>query len=126
VPSGFNALFVNAGCTHPRAAWLDGLAVGGRLLLPLTSQASPQHSSGILVRVGRETTTFSAEIVSRISIFDCEGARDAAESDAIAEMVESAAASRVVPPVKTLLRQPHERAPTCVLHTARYCLSTAS
>src|SRR5262249_45136372 len=32
-----DGLYVNAGATHPPAAWLDALAPGGRLLLPLTT-----------------------------------------------------------------------------------------
>jgi protein-L-isoaspartate(D-aspartate) O-methyltransferase len=32
-----DCITVNAGATHPPAAWLDGVAPGGRLLLPLTT-----------------------------------------------------------------------------------------
>ena len=32
-----DAIYVNAGTTRPADAWLDGLAEGGRLILPLTS-----------------------------------------------------------------------------------------
>ncbi|MGZ3459389.1 MAG: protein-L-isoaspartate O-methyltransferase family protein, partial [Archangium sp.] len=31
-----DAIFVNAGATHPLPAWLEALAPGGRLMLPLT------------------------------------------------------------------------------------------
>ena len=45
-PAG--VIYVNAGCTRPAARWLDGLAEGGRLILPLTSDAgfkggTPEH-----------------------------------------------------------------------------------
>ena len=33
----FDAILVNAGVTHPLDAWLDALAPGGRMILPLTS-----------------------------------------------------------------------------------------
>ena len=32
-----DVIYVNAGCTRPAARWLDRLADGGRLILPLTS-----------------------------------------------------------------------------------------
>src|SRR5262249_27878457 len=32
----FDAILLNAGVTHPLDAWLDALAPGGRLMLPLT------------------------------------------------------------------------------------------
>src|SRR6185295_313824 len=34
----FDAIFVNAGCTHPRSEWLAALAPGGRLVIPLTAR----------------------------------------------------------------------------------------
>jgi protein-L-isoaspartate(D-aspartate) O-methyltransferase len=125
VPPLFDALFVNAGCTHPRPEWLDGLAGGGRLLIPLTARVTPQHSSGVLVRVVREPAGFTAGITSRISIFDCVGARDPDESEAILAMMKAAAATATLPPMKSLVRAPHEPGPDCVLHTSRYCLSSA-
>jgi len=43
-------IYVNAGCTRPAARWLDNLADGGRLILPMTSDkgvgASLNESSG--------------------------------------------------------------------------------
>src|SRR5712671_1278720 len=32
-----DVIYVNAGCTQPAARWLDGLADGGRLIMPMTS-----------------------------------------------------------------------------------------
>src|SRR5262245_21495281 len=34
-----DAIFINAGATHPRSAWLDNLRPGARFLLPLTVAA---------------------------------------------------------------------------------------
>jgi protein-L-isoaspartate(D-aspartate) O-methyltransferase len=33
-----DAIFVNAGATHPHRRWLDALGPGGRLLLPITAE----------------------------------------------------------------------------------------
>ena len=32
-----DVIYVNAGCTQPATRWLDGLADGGRLIMPMTS-----------------------------------------------------------------------------------------
>ena len=32
-----DVIYVNAGCTRPAESWLDRLADGGRLILPMTS-----------------------------------------------------------------------------------------
>jgi protein-L-isoaspartate(D-aspartate) O-methyltransferase len=56
-----DVILVNAGATRPANAWLDGLAEGGRLILPLTSGGFPNAD----VRHGRcsgsrgRTTIFS-------------------------------------------------------------------
>src|SRR5512138_1149091 len=45
-PESFDAMLVNAGVTHPLDAWLDALAPGGRLILPLTSTMAPMGNIG--------------------------------------------------------------------------------
>ena len=58
-PSGetFDAILVNAGVTHPLDSWLDALAPGGRLILPLTATGGAMGNIGkglvFLVRRGR-------------------------------------------------------------------------
>ena len=47
----FNAILVNAGVTHPLTAWLDALAPGGRIVLPLTgTMPMPSASSMMTLR----------------------------------------------------------------------------
>jgi protein-L-isoaspartate O-methyltransferase len=36
IDEAFDAILVNAGVTHPLDVWLDALAPGGRMILPLT------------------------------------------------------------------------------------------
>ena len=75
-----DAIFLNAGCTHPRAEWIAALS----------AQRSPGHSAdgddtrdsrrlrgGRDVKVTRKTAAdvFDAEVVSRVGIYDCVGAR---------------------------------------------------
>jgi len=36
IPADLDAILINAGATHPLAAWLDAMRPGGRMILPLT------------------------------------------------------------------------------------------
>ena len=114
-----DAIFVNAGTTHPRAIWTDSLRCGGRLLLPITAS---HDSSGIgiggMFLVTRESAGFAAELVSPVGIFPCLGSRDPRLN---AEL------SRKQGPdwraVRSLRPEPHEPDDTCWLHTLEGCLS---
>src|SRR5258707_3090894 len=55
-----DVIYVNAGCTRPAENWLDRLADGGRLILPMTSDQgfsanSPERmaSAGAVFRIER-------------------------------------------------------------------------
>jgi protein-L-isoaspartate(D-aspartate) O-methyltransferase len=49
-----DAIFINAGASHARSAWLDNLRPGGRLLLPLTVAADPSATGmGFMLKVKR-------------------------------------------------------------------------
>jgi protein-L-isoaspartate(D-aspartate) O-methyltransferase len=56
----FDAILFNAGVTHPHDAWLDALAPGGRMVLPLTASFGPVPTGlppvgGISSRAGGNT-----------------------------------------------------------------------
>ncbi|OKO69749.1 methyltransferase domain-containing protein [Bradyrhizobium sp. NAS96.2] len=87
-----NVIYVNAGCTRPAARWLDGLADGGRLILPLTSDdgfkgGAPEQvaRSGAVFRVRREGAGYQAAWISPVAIIPCDGGRDEASEKALAE-----------------------------------------
>lgn len=88
-----DVIYVNAGCTAPAAHWLDRLADGGRLILPMTSDrgfgaiGSPQQmaSSGAVFRIERRGPDFFATWISPVAIFPCAGSRDEASERALAE-----------------------------------------
>jgi protein-L-isoaspartate(D-aspartate) O-methyltransferase len=77
-------IYVNAGATKPAEAWLDRLAEGGRLILPLTVAEFPAGDvrQGAVFRVERRDGDFLAQWISGVAIFPCEGMRDA-ESEAV-------------------------------------------
>jgi protein-L-isoaspartate(D-aspartate) O-methyltransferase len=72
-----DAVFINAGATHPQSTWLDSLAAGGRLLFPLTFSKEPgETGTGFMLKVKREGQEYAARFVSPVSIYPCIGARD--------------------------------------------------
>jgi protein-L-isoaspartate(D-aspartate) O-methyltransferase len=80
-----DVVYVNAGATHPPAAWLDALRVGGRLVFPLT----PNEGPGVMLVVTRKgVSTFAASAFSRVSFIPCIGARDDAASASLSAALE--------------------------------------
>jgi protein-L-isoaspartate(D-aspartate) O-methyltransferase len=85
-----DVIYVNAGCTRPAESWLDRLADGGRLILPMTSDqgfgakyqgfgaksVGRNASLGAVFRIDRRGTDYSAYCISRVAIFPCAGNRD--------------------------------------------------
>jgi protein-L-isoaspartate(D-aspartate) O-methyltransferase len=76
-----NVIYVNAGATRPADIWLDQLAEGGRLILPLTtdkgfSDTFDKITSGVVFRIQRRGDAYLANWVSSVAIFPCAGSRD--------------------------------------------------
>ena len=86
-PGEVDAVIVFAGSTHPASLWLDRLAPGGRLLMPLTAE----NRWGFLLRItrtpadrpelialpaARRGEQFEATSIGFVGIFPCIGGRD--------------------------------------------------
>jgi protein-L-isoaspartate(D-aspartate) O-methyltransferase len=92
-----NVIYVNAGATRPADAWLDRLADGGRLILPLTTNksfksfAQPGNSpheaiqQGAVFRIERSTDAYFAKCISAVAIYPCAGSRDEVSEQALSE-----------------------------------------
>jgi protein-L-isoaspartate(D-aspartate) O-methyltransferase len=88
-----DVIYVNAGVTRPADIWLDRLAEGGRLILPLTSNKGFMHSDppvpisrrGAFFRIERRTSEFYATWISPVAIIPCESGRDEISEAALAE-----------------------------------------
>lgn len=116
----FDAIFVNAGATTVLDSWLDLLADGGRLLLPLTvTIAGGTVGAGRVVRVVRRADAFDASFVSFAAIVHCSGGRSEAGNDAL----RAAYAGGDADAVRSLQRVAHPRSADCWLHTEDFCLS---
>jgi protein-L-isoaspartate(D-aspartate) O-methyltransferase len=68
----FDVAIVFAGSTHPSRQWLDCLAEGGRLLMPLTNESR----WGFLLRVTRRGDAYAACSIGGVGIYPCIGGRD--------------------------------------------------
>ena len=87
-----DVIYVNAGCTRPATSWLDRLADGGRLILPMTSDQGfgaksleRIASAGAVFRIERRAEDYLAYWISPVAIFPCAGSRDEASERALAE-----------------------------------------
>jgi len=77
-----DALYVNAAAAEPLSVWLDALAPGGRLLLPL----APHSGSGAMLLVTRQVEfEYSARFLCPVEFVPCIGAQDKQAGRALAE-----------------------------------------
>jgi protein-L-isoaspartate(D-aspartate) O-methyltransferase len=119
-PGICDAMLINAGVTHPAREWLDRLKEGGRLLLPLTGKGGHNYGSGVMAKFTREKAGFSARIVSFVAIFSFSSLRD----PEIEQLLSAALARRDLFKLRSLILDEHAPNETCLVHTARMCLSS--
>jgi len=116
-----DAIFVNAGVTHPSAGWLDSLLHGGRLIIYLTVAFDNSNTGrGFMLKVKREERGYTARFLSGVSVFHCEGSRD----DEANQRLREAFMRGVWESVQSLRRDAHELSDACWLHGDGFCLST--
>ena len=125
VTGSCDAILVNTGVTHPLDAWLDALALGGRLLLPLTVGLPGMGplGKGVIVVIARtlDGAGFSADMLSFVAIYSAIGLRD----ERIEASLGQALRRTSFPNLTQLRRDPHDSSPDCWLHAERFCLSMA-
>jgi len=120
-PGPCDAIFINAGVTHPHPRWLDRLTEGGRLLLPITVPMAPGLGKGIMVKVVRQHDAFSARMASFVAIYSCTSTRDAA----LEPLLTKAMATGSMFKLKSLRTDAHEPAESCIVHSQSFCMSMA-
>ena len=122
VDGPFDAILVNAGVTHPQGAWLDALAPGGRLLLPMTVAMpgmGPTVGKGVMLLITGAGHTLVPEILSFVGIYSALALRD----EAIEAALGLAMRRTAFPNLTRLRRDSHTVADGCWLHTGSFCLS---
>jgi protein-L-isoaspartate(D-aspartate) O-methyltransferase len=110
-----DALLINAGATHPAANWLNALASGGRMVLPLTAE----DRVGWMLKVTRLASGYSARFVGEVGIFPCAGARSRRANDQLKTAFQSGKQNTV----RSLRQDQHKPNRLCWLHGTDFCLS---
>jgi protein-L-isoaspartate(D-aspartate) O-methyltransferase len=120
----FDAILVNAGTTHPHKAWLDALAGGRRLIVPLTATLPEMGPIGkgfvVLFTDEGDAHGLSARMLTTVAIYSAVGIRD----NALNARLGKAMMRGVVPGFKRLRWDRHEESASCWLHDAAFCLSS--
>jgi protein-L-isoaspartate(D-aspartate) O-methyltransferase len=92
-----DVIYINAGATRPAEAWLDGLSEAGRLILPLTTDASVRPTEdgaidfakmarrGAVFNIERRGTEFNARWICPAAYILAEGVRDKVSEAALAD-----------------------------------------
>lgn len=119
-PGPCDAMFINAGATHPLPQWLNQLRDGGRLVLPLTMAMSPKAGAGVMAKIVRQGDRFAASGVTSVAIYSCTSARD----PKLEPLLKAAMMKGALLKIKSLRRDSHEPSDTCVVHGPDLCLSS--
>jgi len=118
----FEAILINAGVTHPQTAWLDALATGGRMIVPLTASIAAMGpiGKGVMTLVTRQSDdSFDARVLTFVAIYSAIGLRD----EAINAQLGQALMRTPFPRLKRLRRDLHEPSADCWLHAGGVCWS---
>jgi protein-L-isoaspartate(D-aspartate) O-methyltransferase len=94
----FDAILVNAGVTHPLDTWLDALAPGGRMMLPLTATLPAMGSTlgkGLVVLVTKEKVRLKPDTTAEATGEAIAEATAEATAEAIAEATAEATAEAI-------------------------------
>ena len=117
----FDAIYVNAGATEIVPTWLDSLAPGGRLLVPLTVGVTGMNLGvGWMLLVRRTGDDFTAEFRGPVGIYHCSGARTDAGDARLRRWLSGGA---MPAGVRRLRRDRHREDASCDLHGEGFCLS---
>ena len=113
----YDVVVAFAGATAPKAEWLDAMADGGRMLLPMTGS---REWGGFMLKVERKGDQLAAGSAGSVGFYPCAGARTANAEEALANALADPVGQR---DIKSLSRDSHRRDDTCWLHGAGWCLS---
>jgi len=117
-PRLFDVIFSSAGMATLPAAWLDWLAVGGRMMLPLTGSNGTGFT--FFFEKTANEAPLAAKLESFVRFYPCIGLREPADLAALdAALIDGRA-----PYVTALRRDGHDQDDHCWLHTGAWCLTT--
>jgi protein-L-isoaspartate(D-aspartate) O-methyltransferase len=114
-----DAILVNAGVTHPHCSWLDSLAEGGVLILPLRVGKSVHSKDALVFKITRRADQFLAETVLLMTIYSSPSLCDPGQMALLNGSLESRSVLRI----RSVLRREHTQTESCIVHTPGFCLS---
>lgn len=118
-----DAILINAGVTHPQPAWIEALAPGGRMVMPLTATMPPMTTigKGLLLVIARtnDAAVFTTRVATFVAIYSGIGLRDGA----VDAQIGAALQKNPFPPLKSFRQDGHEPGPQCWLHTEYGCFN---
>jgi protein-L-isoaspartate(D-aspartate) O-methyltransferase len=122
--TAFDAILINAGVTHPLDAWLDALAPGGRMILPMTASmpAMGPIGKGFVFLIQRDGDALTARLSGFVAIYSAVGVRDDALNASLGKAMM--AGPQKAQTVARLRRDPHDSEASCWLHAPGFCLSS--
>jgi len=123
-PQSFDAILVNAGVTHPLTWWLDALAPGGRMILPLTATMPGMGTigKGVVLVVTNDGGELRARALTMVAIYSALGLRDDGMSARLGKALMTGPAQWAA--ITKIRRDAHEPAATCWLHGDAFCISS--
>jgi protein-L-isoaspartate(D-aspartate) O-methyltransferase len=135
-PGKVDAIFINAGATHPLPLWLDSLKPKGKLLFPMIRWeeggkfGSGISGLGVMMLVQRLNAVYRAKLLGPAGIFPCVGALDENADRLLGEAfgkINWAATPMQdgLADTRSLRRDSHDADSTCLLHGRGYCFSKA-
>jgi len=119
----FDAVIIHAGVTHPLNSWLDALAVGGRMILPLTATMPQMGAIGkgwTFSLIKKADGSFDANPITMVAIYSAIDLRD----DSLNSAIAAALMRDSLPAAQRLRRDPHIPSSSCWLHGTGFCLGT--
>lgn len=114
-----DAVLVNAAVTHPLPAWLQSLAPGGIMVLPLAVAKNPAAGDAFALRIQRQGDQFHAHPLSLLSLY----ASPSLRSELLLDQLNRAFATHSILQVKSVRVDAHEQDESCLAHSNGFCLS---
>jgi protein-L-isoaspartate(D-aspartate) O-methyltransferase len=119
-----DVVIVHAGATHVLDPWLDAMADGGRLLLPLTAEIPGMPASigkGPMTLITRRADQWHVQVklMMPVAIYSLKDVRDEKLGSALGQALMSGALMKAT----RIRRDPHEPSTSCALHGPTTCLS---
>jgi protein-L-isoaspartate(D-aspartate) O-methyltransferase len=120
----FDAIVVNAGVTHPLDGWLDALADGGRMILPITGTMPAMGSTlgkGVVLLVTKRGDRWAARVVNVVAVYSAVGIRDERLNERVGRALMGGPPQWTA--VSDLRRDAHDAGDACWLHLPHCCFT---